>query len=74
MSRTEVLQEVRLMRFEDVNGRYQSNRLSCEEAAELLGASVSTFFRMRRRYEEEGIEGLLDRRLGKSFGPSSTSG
>ena len=43
MSRTEVLQEVRLMRFEDVNGRYQSNRLSCEEAAELLGASVSTF-------------------------------
>ena len=66
MSRTEVLQEVRLMRFEDVNGRYQSNRLSCEEAAELLGASVSTFFRMRRRYEEEGIEGLLDRRLGKA--------
>ena len=29
------------------------------------GSSVSTFYRMRQRYEEEGLSGLLDRRLGK---------
>jgi len=65
MRRSEVLQEVRKMRFEDVYGRYRAKTLSCEEAADLLGASVSTFYRMRSRYEEEGLEGLADRRLGK---------
>ena len=65
MRRSEVLQEVKRMRFEDLYGRYQSRSLSCEEAAELLNMSVSTFYRMRRRYEEEGPEGLADRRLGK---------
>ena len=29
------------------------------------GSSVNTFYRMQRRYEEEGLGGLLDRRLGK---------
>ena len=61
MRRSEVLQEVRLMRFEEIYGQYRSSRLSCEEAAELLGSSVSTFYRMRRRYEEEGMEGLLEK-------------
>jgi transposase len=65
MRRSEVLQEVRKMRFEDVYGRFTAGSLSCEEAAELLGASVSTFYRLRSRYEEEGLEGLADRRLGK---------
>ena len=65
MERARILQEVRMMRFEDIRGRYQSRSLSCEEAAEILGMSVSTFYRMRRRYEEEGLEGLADRRLGK---------
>ena len=65
MRRSEVIQEVKRMRFEDLYGRYQSRSLSCEEAAELLNMSVSTFYRMRRRYEEEGPEGLADRRLGK---------
>jgi transposase len=65
MRRSEVLQEVRLMRFEEIYSQYRSHRLSCEEAAELLGFSISTFYRMRRRYEEDGIEGLMDRRLGK---------
>jgi hypothetical protein len=51
MGRAGVLQEIRVMRFEDVFGRHRSGRLSCEEAAELLGMSVSTFFRWRRRYE-----------------------
>jgi hypothetical protein len=53
------------MRFEEVYNQYRSRRLSCEDAADLLGASVSTFYRYRRRYEEEGEEGLADRRLGK---------
>lgn len=53
------------MRFEEVYHQYRSCRLSCEEAAEILGESLSTFYRMRRRYESEGMEGLLDRRLGK---------
>ncbi len=53
------------MRFEDVYGRFQRGRLSCEEAADVLGVSLSTFRRYRRRYEAEGAEGLYDRRLGK---------
>ena len=53
------------MRFEDVYGRFQSRRLSCDEAADMLGLSVSTFYRMRRRYEEDGLGGLADRRIGK---------
>jgi transposase len=65
MDRLAVLREVRLMRFEDVYGRYRVGRLSCEEAAELLGASASSFYRWRERYEEHGAVGLADARLGK---------
>ena len=38
------------------------------EAGELLGMSERQFRRYRDRYEEDGVEGLVDRRLGK---PSS---
>lgn len=65
MRRSEAIQEVRMMRFEEVFERYRSDRIGCDLAAELLGMSVSTFYRMRRRYEESGLEGLADRRLGK---------
>ena len=65
MRRSEVLQEVRKMRFEEAYNQYRRSRLSCEGAADLLGISVSTFYRYRRRYEEEGDEGLADRRIGK---------
>jgi transposase len=65
MKKAKVLQEIRRMRFEEIYGRFQRRALSCEEAAELLGTSVRTFYRFRRRYEEEGAEGLADRRLGK---------
>jgi transposase len=68
MGRLAVLQEVRIMRFEDVYGRYFGGRLKCEEAAELLGVSVSTFGRWRRRYEADGADGLYDRRLGRISG------
>ena len=50
---------------DEVYNQYRSRSLSCEDAADLLGTSLSTFYRYRRRYEEEGEEGLVDRRLGK---------
>jgi len=66
MRRTEVLQGLRRMKFEDVYGRWQQRRLSQAAAAEILGMSARTFRRWRDRYEHEGAAGLLDRRLGKA--------
>jgi len=66
MSRTGVLQEIRMLRFEDVYDRFRGARLSACEAAEWLGVSERTFRRQRVRFEEEGLAGLLDRRLGKA--------
>ena len=37
MRRTELLQGLRVMKFEDVYGRWQQRRLSQTEAAEILG-------------------------------------
>jgi len=53
-------------KFCDVLGRWEAGRLSACDAAELLGMSERSFLRYRRRYEEEGLEGLFDRRLGKA--------
>lgn len=53
------------MRFLEVNERFRQGELSCEQSAELMGVSVSTFFRKRQRFAEEGEEGLVDRRIGK---------
>jgi len=66
MRRTEVLQGLRRMRFEDIYGRWRERRLSQAEAAEILGMSERTFRRWRDRYDADGLEGLLDRRLGKA--------
>lgn len=65
MKRTEVLQEVRLMKFEDVYSRRTANKLTQEQAAEILGVSVRTVRRWEDRFEADGAEGLYDRRLGK---------
>src|ERR1700694_1075498 len=43
-------------------------RLSCIEAAELLGISERHFRRLRDPYEAEGAEGLIDRRRGRASG------
>lgn len=51
------------MRFEEVNDRFQKRRLTTEEASDLLGVCSRTFLRLRMRYEEDGLEGLCDRRL-----------
>ena len=73
MRRTEVLQGVRQMRFEEIHDSVRGGRLSAAEAAELLGCSERTFRRLRGRYEDEGPAGLLDRRLGK-IEPASDCG
>jgi transposase len=65
MRRTEVLQGLRRMKFEEIYGRWRQRRLSQAEAAEILGMSERTFRRWRDRYDADGLEGLLDRRLGK---------
>jgi transposase len=66
MRRTEVLQGLRRMKFEEVYGRWRERRLSQAEAAEILGMSERSFRRWRDRYDGEGAAGLLDRRLGKA--------
>ena len=63
--RTEQLQGLRLMKFEDVYGRCYRGDLSQAEASEILGMSERTFRRWRERYEAEGAAGLYDRRLGR---------
>src|SRR6476660_416566 len=45
--------------------RYRKRRLTAEEAGEILGMSGRHFRRLLLRYEEDGPEGLRDRRLGK---------
>jgi transposase len=62
------LREVRRMRFVEVYNRFQQGRLSCAEAADVLGMSERTFLRYRGRYDAEGADGLLDRRVGRASG------
>jgi Winged helix-turn helix len=63
MKRTEMLQEIRKMRFKEAYDGWQEGRLSQEEAARILGICDRSFRRYRDRYEEQGMEGLLDKRL-----------
>src|SRR5450756_1504195 len=63
MRRTEMLQEIRKMRFEEVYFGWSESRLSQEEAARVLGVCDRTFRRYVNRYDEMGLEGLSDKRL-----------
>ena len=63
MRRTEWHQETRLMRFEDADEGWTEKRLTQEEAAQLLGGCPRTVRRTINRYEEDGLDGLLDKRL-----------
>jgi len=63
MKRTEMLQEIRKMRFKEAYDGWQEGCLSQEEAARILGICDRSFRRYRDRYEEQGMEGLLDKRL-----------
>lgn len=61
MRRTELLQEIRKMKFEESYGGWQQGRLTQAEAeaASLLGVSDRTFRRYLHRYEA-----LVDQMLG----------
>jgi len=63
MKRTQLLQELRKMRFDQAWEGWSEGRLSQFEAAQLLGMSERNFRRYCRRFEEEGLDGLIDRRL-----------
>ena len=63
MRRTEWLQDTRLMRFEDAFESWTESRLTQEEAAQLLGVCARTFRRYIDRYEEAGLDGLIDKRM-----------
>ncbi len=63
MRRTELLQEVRRMRFEELYTSWTDGHLTQEQAALALGVCDRTFRRYINRYEEDGLEGLLDKRL-----------
>lgn len=63
MKRTEWLQETKQMRFEEAFSGWTERRLTQEEAARLLGVCARTFRRYIDRYEEAGLDGLLDKRL-----------
>jgi len=65
MNRTAWLQDRRMQKFRDVLSRWERGELSMMEAGELLGVSERQFRRYRDRYEEDGLEGLADGRLGK---------
>ena len=60
MERTNLLQEIRTMRFEEAYSGWQTGRLRQEEAARLLGVCERTFRRYIDRYEEAGLDGLVD--------------
>ncbi len=66
MNRATWLQDRRMQKFRDVLSRWERKELSALEAGEVLGMSERQFRRYRARYEEDGLEGLVDQRLGKA--------
>src|SRR5699024_6094152 len=65
MNRAKWLQETKRMRFEHAYNNWQTGRLTQEQAAELLGVCARSFRRYVDRYEDEGLDGLIDKRLGQ---------
>ena len=63
MTRTQGLEEIRRMRFKEAYGGWRERRLTQEEEARLLGVCERTFRRYVDRYEDEGLDGLVDKRL-----------
>ena len=65
MNRTELMRELRKMRFEEAYKGWTEKPLSQREAAEILGVCDRTFRRYVQRFEGDGVEGLIDYRLGQ---------
>ena len=53
------------MRFSDLLDRAEAKELTQAAAAEVLGINVRTFQRWAERFEAEGDDGLVDRRMGR---------
>lgn len=63
MRRTEWLQETRLTGWEEAYDGCRTGRLNQEEAAQLLGICDRSFHRDIDGYEEDGLDGLRDKRI-----------
>lgn len=63
MKPAELRQEIRKMRFEEAYYGWTEKRLTQGEAARLLGVCDRTFRRYVNRYEENGLDGLIDLRI-----------
>ena len=55
----------RAMKVQDVILRAMAKKITWWQAAEILGVSDRPMRRWRERYEEDGYDGLFDRRRGK---------
>ena len=65
MGTASIHEGVRRMRFSNLLERTGSKELTQDEASEMLGINVRTFQRWAERYEAEGDDGLVDRRMGR---------
>lgn len=63
MSRTKLLQELLMYRFENLYKEWKGKRLTQEEAARALGVCDRTFRRYISSFEAEGMQGLADLRI-----------
>jgi hypothetical protein len=66
MKRAAWLQETRDMRFLQTYEEWETGRLTQAEAAQILGICERTFRRQLVKYEADGIEALLDKRLNQA--------
>ncbi len=66
MGRERALTEaIRMDRFEELYADLEAGKLGCGDVAMILGCSPRHFLRLRSRYDEDGFEGLRDRRVGR---------
>jgi len=63
VKRTKFLRETRKMRFKEAYEGYKSRCLTQVEAALLLGGCDRTFRRYRCKYDEGGLDALMNKRL-----------
>ena len=66
MGRGSVSEERRRMLFEDAYSIWTVGSVTQEEAARLLGVSDRTMRRWVERYEDGGVDALMDKRLGRT--------
>ena len=65
ISRARYVQENRKVRFLEAYDGWNEGRLSQAEAAQILGQCERSFRRHIERYESDGLQGLLAKRLSK---------